>query len=72
MKPPASKKTQLLRIEQVAVILNCSRRSIYRLIGDCELSALKVTLILDDTVKKLAMDHISEVIGQVDNNEGTA
>jgi excisionase family DNA binding protein len=42
MKPSASKKTQLLRIDQVADILNCSRRSIYRLVAECELEALKI------------------------------
>lgn len=53
MKPPASKKIQLLRIDQVAVILNCSRSSAYRLVAECEVEALKVRGSLRVTVESV-------------------
>jgi excisionase family DNA binding protein len=73
MKPPASKKIQLLRVDEVAVILNCSRRSVYRLIGDCELSALKIRSglrISADSVDCYIKRQIS--IYQENNGIGTA
>lgn len=33
---------KLLRIDQVADILNCSKRSVYRLVSECEIQGLKV------------------------------
>ena len=35
-------KEKLLRVDQAAKALNCSRRTIYRLITDCEIDALKI------------------------------
>lgn len=37
---------KLLRPDQVAEILNCSRRSIYRLVTDAEIDALKIRGVL--------------------------
>lgn len=42
MNTPESKKIQLLRIDQAADALNCSRRTVYRLIETCEVDGLKV------------------------------
>lgn len=69
MDIPASKKIQLLRIDQVAVILNCSKRSVYRLVAECEVSALKVRGSLRVTVESVN-SYIRREISRFQENNG--
>ena len=69
MKPPASKKTQLLRIDQAADALNCSRRTVYRLVETCEVDALKVRGALRITFDSLEL-YIRREISQFQEKNG--
>lgn len=65
----ASKREQLLRIDQVADILNCSKRSVYRLISECELGALKVRGVLRITADSVDL-YIKRQISVFQINNG--
>lgn len=53
MNIPASKKIRLLRVAEVAVMLNCSKRSVYRLVAECELETLRVRSTLRITFESV-------------------
>lgn len=69
MKPPASKKSRLFRIDQVADVLNCSRRSVYRLVEACEVDALKVRGSLRVTVDSVDL-YIKREISHFQEKNG--
>lgn len=70
MSTPMSKKTQLFRIDQAAAALNCSRRTVYRLIETCEVDGLKVRGGMRITVDSIEL-YIRRQISNFQEINGT-
>lgn len=60
---------KLFRVDQVAETLNCSTRTVYRLIENCELDALKVRGSLRITSDSVDL-YIKREISHFQENNG--